>query len=341
MTGSIEFGGPDLAPRRLRDLLEAQVDATPSGAAIDWATYYFRDLALADALIRASDRGVRVRLALEAETRRAGANDAVIERLSRHGLGGGLFLHHRWYWARGKLHAKIYAFSEPVLAWVGSFNPSGNEPEDAEVIAEIGDQDRGHNLLLAVRTPRLVDALRRHVTRLCHATWPDRFRWSYNRVAAEGPRRLYFYPRLRTRVVEREIATLASGARLAGAVSHLKPDSFSMAIERAARRGATVRLLVHDTERRVPSALVATLAASGVEIARYRHPAGLPMHAKFLLLAGPRGRCAWLGSYNHNTRSRKRNHELLLRTADPAEVDGLQERFDAMWGEPFTVAEPG
>jgi hypothetical protein len=55
----------------------------------------------------------------------------------------------------------------------------------------------------------------------------------------------------------------------------------------------------------------------------------------------PRGRCAWLGSYNHNTRSRKRNHEVLLRTADPAEVDGLQARFDAVLGEPFTVVESG
>ncbi|MGE0583484.1 MAG: phosphatidylserine/phosphatidylglycerophosphate/cardiolipin synthase family protein [Steroidobacteraceae bacterium] len=341
MTDSIEFGGPDLAPRRLRDLLEAQVDATPAGASIDWATYYFRDLRLADALIRASDRGVRVRLALEAETRRAGANDEVIARLSRHGLGGGFCLHHKWYWARGKLHAKIYCFSEPDFAWVGSFNPSGNEPEDAETIAEIGDQDRGHNLLLAIRGPKLVRVLRRHVARLCHATPLDRIRPSYNRVAAEGPRRMYFYPRLRTRVVEREIAMLGKGARLTGAVSHLKPDSFSTVIERAARRGVAVRLLVHDTERRVPAALVATLAAAGVEIARYRHPAGLPMHAKFLLLTGPRGRCAWLGSYNHNTRSRKRNHELLLRTADPAECDGLQERFDAMWGEPFTIVESG
>jgi hypothetical protein len=339
LTGSIEFGGPDLAPRRLRDLLEAQVDATPPGASIDWATYYFRDLALADALIRASDRGVRVRLALEAEPRRAGANDEVIARLARHGLGDGLFLHHKWYWARGKLHAKIYAFSEPDFAWVGSFNPSGNEPEDAETIAEIGDQDRGHNLLLAIRSPALVRALRRHIVRLRAATPLDRLRPSYNRVAVDESRQLYFYPRLRTRVVEREIASLDPGARLTGAISHLKPDSFSMVIESAARRGVAVRLLVHDTERRVPGALITTLATAGVEIARYQHPAGLPMHAKFLLLSAPHGRCAWLGSYNHNTRSRKRNHEVLVRTADPAEVDTLQKRFDAMWGEPFTVVE--
>ena len=339
MSGSIEFGGPDLAPRRLRDLLEAQVDATPPGASIDWATYYFRDLRLADALIRASDRGVRVCLALEAKPRRAGANDEVIARLARHGLGGGLFLHHKWCWACGTLHAKIYAFSEPDFAWVGSFNPSGNDPEDPDTIAEIGDQDRGHNLLLAIRSPWLVRALRRHIVRLRAATPFDLFRPSYNRVATDKSMQLYFYPRLRTRVVESEIATLDPGARLTGAVSHLKADSFSKAIERAVRRGVAVRLLVHDTERRVPGALITTLVTAGVEIARYRHPTRLPMHAKFLLLSGQRGRSAWLGSYNFNTRSRMRNHELLMRTADPVEVDTLQQRFDAMWGEPFTVVE--
>ena len=63
--GRIEFGGPDLPPRRLRDLLQSHVDASRPGSRIDWATYYFRDRALAEALIRASDRGVRVNLVME------------------------------------------------------------------------------------------------------------------------------------------------------------------------------------------------------------------------------------------------------------------------------------
>ena len=46
--GRIEFGGPDLPPRRLRNLLQEQVDAAPPGSSIDWATYYFRDRALAE-----------------------------------------------------------------------------------------------------------------------------------------------------------------------------------------------------------------------------------------------------------------------------------------------------
>ena len=91
--GRIEFGGPDLPPRRLRDLLQAQVDASPAGSRIDWATYYFRDRALAEALIRASDRGVNVTLVLEPNPRRKGANDPVIAMLKAHGLGGGLHLY--------------------------------------------------------------------------------------------------------------------------------------------------------------------------------------------------------------------------------------------------------
>ena len=73
--GRIEFGGPDLPPRRLRDLLQDHVDQSPPGSRIDWATYYFRDRALAEALMRASDRGVQVRLVMEGDPRRKGAND--------------------------------------------------------------------------------------------------------------------------------------------------------------------------------------------------------------------------------------------------------------------------
>ncbi len=121
-------------------------------------------------------------------------------------------------------------------------------------------------------------------------------------------------------IVERTAAPQTTRDRLAAA-DRFAPDVLKL--DTPGKRAAGNR---RRTER-VPTALVATLAAAGVEIARYRHPAGLPMQARFLLLTGPRGR------------SRKRNPELLLRTADAAEVDSLQERFDAMWGEPFAIVE--
>ena len=47
------FGGPDRPPRYLRDFLESCIAAVPAGGTIDFATYYFRDRALAQALIDA------------------------------------------------------------------------------------------------------------------------------------------------------------------------------------------------------------------------------------------------------------------------------------------------
>lgn len=326
--GRVEFGGPDLPPRRLRDLLQAHVDAAPAGSRIDWATYYFRDRALAEALIRASDRGVRVKLVLEPDPRREGANDAVIAMLRAHGLGGGLSLYRPAPFDRGHMHAKIYVFSHPDIAWVGSYNPSGDEPEDPEVIAEIGDQDRGHNLLLGIARPKLTDALRRHVAVL--ARWrplPLKAGPYFNLSVGDGGTRLYFFPRLWPYPAERAIARLRGGDSIRAAISHLKKGELTRQLQAAVRRGVAVDLLVHDTERRVPSELVEELARANVPVTRVRHPEDLPMHAKFLLIDRGGERSAWLGSHNFNKKSRRRNAELLLRTDDADVCAALDRRF--------------
>jgi hypothetical protein len=329
--GPVEFGGPDLPARRLRDLLQEHVDASPPGSRIDWATYYFRDLALADALIRASDRGVRVNLVLEPDPRLAGANDTVIALLRDHGLDGGFHLYRPAPENKGHLHAKIYAFTHPDIAWIGSFNPSGDEPEVPEVIAEIGDQDRGHNLLVGIRNSRVKKALRRHVARL--SGWgriPLYLRPAFNRTVWTMGSRLYFYPRIFPYLVERSIEHMRSGDRLRGAISHLKSGELVRKLEVAVGRGAKVELLVHDTERRVPNSVVEKLEAGGVDIIRVRHPDGLPMHAKFLLVERARKRTAWVGSYNFNKMSRRHNAEVLLRTSDQSVFDSLEQRFSTI-----------
>jgi hypothetical protein len=326
--GRIEFGGPDLPPRRLRDLLQSFVDDSPPGSRIDWATYYFRDRALARALMRASDRGVRVTLVIEPDPRCDGANDAVIALLQQHGLHGGFHLYRPVPKGKGHLHAKIYAFSHPDIAWIGSFNPSGDEPEDPAVIAEIGDQDRGHNVLLGIRNHRLTAALRRHARRL--AGWtriPIRLRPAFNlSIHAQGTR-LYFYPRLLTHPVERSVRRLKAGDRLRGAISHLKRGELIVQLTEAVARGVSVQLLVHDTNRRVPSDVVEQLAASGIDILRVAHRNDLPMHAKFLLIERGKERVAWLGSYNFNKMSRLKNAEILVRTDDPSVFASLEDRF--------------
>lgn len=328
--GRVEFGGPDLAPRRLRNLLQEQVDRAPPGSRIDWATYYFRDRALADALIRACDRGVKVRLVIEPHPRREEANEPVISMLQAHGLGGGLHLRSPIGrgGVEGHLHAKIYAFSDPDIAWVGSFNPSGDEPENAEIIAEIGDQDRGHNVLLGIERPKLVSALRRYIDRLIeHSRSPIWARMSaYTRVR-DGDTRLYFYPRMASWAVEPSIALLPRSGSVKAAISHLKTGPLTWSLARAAARGASVELLVHDTERRVSAKAFEFLVSAGVQIRRVAHANDLPMHAKFILVKRGGRTTAWLGSYNFNSKSRLYNAEVLLATTNEEVVAALAARF--------------
>ena len=327
--GRVEFGGPDLPPRRLRDLLQSYVDSARAGSRIDWATYYFRDRRLAKALMRASDRGVLVRLVLEPDPRREGTNDPVITMLKGHGLQGGFHLYNPTPFNRGHLHAKIYAFSQPDIAWIGSFNPSGDDPEDPDVIAEIGDQDRGHNLLIGIERPKLTAALRLHVGRLAewHLLLP-KFSRHFNRMIEDDGARLCFLPRLQPCQAEREIKQMEPGDRFRGAISHLKKGKLTRELCKAAQRGVQVELLVHDTERRVPSKLINSMLEFGVRITRVVHPENLPMHSKFLLIERGDDRAAWLGSLNYNPKSLTRNAELLLRTSDPAVIAALNLRFD-------------
>ena len=145
----VHFGGPDMPAYRLRDLLEERIAAVPSGGAIDWVTYYFRDRRLAEALIQAQHRGVKVTVTLERSPRTASANKMVEAMLSgENGLGAGfrsLSLPRvptpvGIVW-KPHLHEKLYCFSHPKpTAFIGSFNPSGDSPEDQpEILREIGE----------------------------------------------------------------------------------------------------------------------------------------------------------------------------------------------------------
>ncbi len=178
----IFFGGPDCQPRALRDLLDARLSAVPLGGEVAWATYYSRDEALAEALVSAKKRGVRVCVTVEAKPRTARANSPVLDMLRDEANLAGDCRALRHIWPESllsrkppRLHLKLYYFSHPephVL--VGTFNPSGNVPEDARIVAEIGDQDRGHNYLVEITDRQLVTGLRDHARSLhqsLHGPW--------------------------------------------------------------------------------------------------------------------------------------------------------------------------
>ncbi len=334
----IFFGGPDRPPRALRDLLHSRVSAVPAGGEIFWATYYFRDEALADALVQAKKRGVTVRLTLEANPRTVRANLPVLDRLQRaDNLAGDLrSLGHPWPdnlpRKNPRLHIKLYYFSHPephVL--VGTFNPSGNRPEDPDIVREIGDQDRGHNHLVEITDSRLVLPLREHV-RLLHARphgpW-ERLLPRNNRVLAAGDSRIYLFPRLRRDLLGRKLRTLPKGTMLRMAISHLNDEGMGKTLRLLTNRGVEIEILAHDTERRVPRWIENQLEAHLI-FRRYHHPAGLPMHNKFILVDTRRRREVIFGSMNLSERSLYANHELLVISASPFLYDAFQERWEQM-----------
>jgi len=338
----VHFGGPDMPAYCLRDLLAERVAAVPSGGSIDWVTYYFRDRRLAGELLRAARRGVRVHVTLERHPRTAHANDAVIAMLSGpDGLGEGLrtisiagLTALSWIRKEPHLHEKIYCFSHPEpTAFIGSFNPSGDLPEeDPEIIREIGDQDRGHNFLVGIRDPVLVEKLVEHVRcihRIRHVLW-YRFSASANRTIRGMDTDIYFWPRIRSHPVVRFLMGLGKGTRLRMAASHLKGGVVVNAIIRMARQGIEIEILAEPTLRRVPEKVEQQLIHAGIPIRRVTHPGHLPMHNKFVLAEKNGRRWVIFGSFNWTTRSYWLNHEVGAISANGRLFDAFAGRWEIL-----------
>lgn len=336
------WGGPDRPERFLRDLLEERIHAVPAGGEIVWVTYYFRDEGLAAALLSACRRGVQVQVVVEGRPRTENINDRVREILQGgNGLGDGFrALSHRFFdnrfRKRCRLHEKLYYFSHPVPSvLLGTFNPSGNLPEDPAIIKEIGDQDRGHNVLLEVKDESLVVGLKEHAMRLFRAThgpW-ERFLPPNNRVITSGKSKIIFFPRARRRDFDALFNDIGPGSHLRMAVSHLNDPGICKRLFDMASRGAQIEVLAHDTERRVPTWVEEQMRHNGIVFKRYIHPDGLPMHNKFMLIDTPARQTVAVGSMNLSVRSLHANHELLLVSEEPSLYRAVQQRWEDMLSE--------
>ena len=343
------WGGPDCPPRCLRDILEERIHAVPRGGEILWVTYYFRDEGLAHALLQASSRGVKVRVVLEGNPRTGAVNGRVRKLLEGDdALGKGIrTLSHRLVdnrFLRGcRLHEKLYYFSHPgpifsqpgPSALVGTFNPSGNLPEDPAIIRKIGDQDRGHNVLVEIHDPDLVQGLHAHAQRIfemTHGPW-ERFMSQSNRVITSGKTRILFFPRSHRADFDEVFETFGSGSRLRMAVSHLNDSRICKRLFALASEGVNIEILAHDTQRRVPSWVEKQLLQNGVTFTRYVHPEGLPMHNKFMLIDTPKRRLVTFGSMNLSVRSLHANHELLVIDETPELYDAFHQRWQVMMAE--------
>lgn len=336
------WGGPDRPARYLRDVLEERIHAVPQGGEILWATYYFRDEKLARALLEAHRRGVRVRVVVEGSPRTGAVNNRVQELLKgEKGLSSGFrALNHRFvdnlYLRRCRLHEKLYFFSHPERSvMVGTFNPSGNQPEDPTVVRKIGDQDNGHNFLVDIRDPVLAEGLYEHACRLFegpHGPW-ERHLPENNRLVTSPKTRILFFPRSRWRDFNVLFDDLEEGGSLHMAVSHLNDRGICKRLFNLARRGVVIDIIAHDTKRRVPTWVEKQMLDNGVNFNRYVHPDGLPMHNKFMLFETPIRQTLAFGSMNLSVRSLHANHELLVVTEDRALFRSMKQRWQTMLDE--------
>ncbi len=332
------FGSPD-QPGHLRDILAERIAAVPTGGAIDWVTYYFRDRKLAEALIRARQRGVKVTICLSARPRTSDANDAVIAMLSgKNGLDGGLRVislpgipappGRAW---NMQVHEKLYCFSHPKpLAFVGSFNPSGDSPEQRpDIIRETGDQDRAYNVLVGLSDPVLVEALQKHA-RQFHRAPPGmfyRFSADANQPLTGTDTTVYFWPRTGSHPLMQFLQQFGHGTRVRIVASHIRANGAVNAMIALAGRGAELEILAEPTFRRVTAKVERALSAAGIRFSRVRHAEHAPMHLKFVLVEHNGRRWSVFGSFNWTRPSFWLNHEIAAISSDP----GLFKAFAGQW----------
>jgi len=338
----IYFGGPDRPSGYLRDMLEEHIAAVPTDGSIDWVTYYFRDLRLAKALIQAHKRGVKITITLAGKPRTSDANDAVIAILSGpDGLGDGFRIvafpgipappGRAW---RPQLHEKLYCFSHPKpVAFIGSFNPSGNCPEEKpDVVREIGDHDRGYNVLVGLVDPELVTQLVRHARKL-HETPPGllyRFSADANKAINGVNTTIHFWPRVRSHPVVQFLNQISNSARVRIFASHIRTEAAVNVMIELANRGVSLEIFADSTPRRVTTKVEQRLISAGIRFKRSRNLEGLPMHLK-LVLVEDRGQ-VWsiFGSFNWTKPSFWLNHEIAAISSDPMLFRAFSERCDLL-----------
>jgi phosphatidylserine/phosphatidylglycerophosphate/cardiolipin synthase-like enzyme len=342
LSNEIHFGGPDFRSGRLRDLLSEYIEAVPPGGYIDWVTYYFRNRQLAQRLIKAHRRGVRVTVTLEGCPRLKTANNAVIAMLAGpEGLGDGFrtvslpsFPTPSGRLRKPYLHTKLYCFSHPTpVALIGSFNPTGDNPEVRPDIAhELGNHDRGHNLLIGLRGPKLVDGLTAQARMLNRSRLNllHYFSARLNGFLEEGNTKIYFWPRLRKHPIMRFLYQACPGARIRIAASHLKGRVTVSALTNLARRGANLEVITDSNLRRVPTQVELMFSKAEIPFARVKHPEGLPMHNKFVIVEKSGQRWVIFGSFNWTTRSYWLNYEIGAISTDDTLFKAMSQRWESL-----------
>ncbi len=290
-------GGPDA---RLAEAIDA------ARYSVDVAVYHLNLWSVRDALLRAAERGVRVRLVVESD----GIFDPEVQDLIQAGIP---VLGDR----REPLMHHKFTLIDEVEVWTGSMNYS------------VGAAYRDNNVLLRIRDRAVAENYRREFDEmfsddlfgpLSAADTP------HPRVAIGGTTvETYFAP---DDGVARRLIELIAGARMEVAVLAFTftSDPLAEALLEAAGRGVSVRAVFERDQAEAAGSDVRRLQQAGLDV-RLDNSQGT-LHHKLLLIDG---RIIATGSYNFTRSAEQANDENLVILDDPAAAALLQAEFKRLY----------
>lgn len=326
---------PDTA---IEDLLVGLIDRAVAGSRIRVAVYAFTRGRVTEALVRASQRGVDVRVILDGLVRATvdDPNDGtgVTEAASLIvGLGRSRVTICRAPGSAclgvGIMHHKTYLFSD-----VGG--GSRNVVVQASHNLTEGQMHRHNNAVIIRGDSQLFAGYERTFEQQRR----DVVQSDYYRTAdGNFPARAYFFPRPSgdTAVSVIDNVSCTGGARIRVAMAFFTNARLEVAraLARRQRAGCDVQAVIGDDSIRVGRTVLRTLRDNGVRVTLYPRRAGnWGLHSKYLLIdAGYAGstahrRLVFTGSHNWTGSALRENDETILRVDDGAVFDG----FMADWG---------
>ncbi|WP_298819494.1 phospholipase D-like domain-containing protein [Chloroflexus sp.] len=297
-----------VTPPYLRDILN---DITQAQQSIDLATFEYTLQPVAEALVAAHQRGVRVRLALDRES----LEDPVDAKFA--GIIGDAGIPISWEETTAFLHSKFIIIDDRIV-WTGSWNVT------------INDTYRNNNNLLRITIPSLVENYRVEFAEMAagrfgnskQATTPFS-RITTDQAIIEN----YFTPR--ERPAARIVALINSARRSVNfmAFSFTSDEIAGAMIERQ-QAGVPVRGVFERRNAEGTGSEFGPLREGGVEVLEDGNC--YTMHHKVIIIDE---RIVITGSYNFTARAERTNDENLLIIDDPTLAAAYMAEFERVFAQ--------
>jgi len=336
------FGGPDKTKNLLRDTLVEYIEAVPTNGHISWLCYYIHDPVIFQALIDASERGVKIDLIIDGRPRSPSINQACIDRFSplKHCLINLIIVKKKPLWEylgirwHPHLHSKLYYFSHPTpRVLVGSYNPTcGKEHLDEASIQKIGDHSISHNVLVKIDNQDIVICLKDYILDMQNY-WRRKFSRvlsSHNSTHRSQQWSIDFLPRFGAHPINTLLSKNHSNAKIKCAISHLKGPGILTPLKIAIKSGKEIELLLESSRRRVPNKHLTFLDKHQIKYYQPRLKEHCLMHNKFILYQSDQEHCVMFGSFNWSARSRILNHEVIACCYDKEVISAFELRWNQM-----------